>query len=92
MLVYLLDGGAGPVCVFTQAVVAFYDLNGVSGTEGHTALTVDTLALVADHDLPIRVIGVHAVGALGFADAAAGAPCVVSYHFKFRYDVVKSHQ
>ena len=92
LLVDLLHGGAAPVGILPQAVFVFYDLQCVGGTEGHAALAVDALALVADHDLPVGVVGVYAVGALRLADTAAGAARIVSHHVKFRYDVIQSHQ
>ena len=92
LLIDLVDGGAGPVGVLPQLVVVFHDLQGVSGAEGHAALAIDAFALVAEHETVLRIIGVDAVGALLFTDAAAGAARVIADHLKFRADVVDGHQ
>ena len=91
LLVYLADRVALPVFVLAQAAVGFYDLDRARRTERNAPLAVDAFGLVREHDLSLGVVGVDAVRALLFADAAARAPLVAPDDLKRRVDVFDSH-
>ena len=85
------DRVALPVLVFAQTAVGFYDLDRARRAERNAALTVYAFGFVREHDLSLGVVGVDAVGALLFADAAARAPLVAPDDLKRRVDVFDSH-
>ena len=91
LLIDFADRVALPVLVFAQTAVGFYDLDRARRAERNAALTVYAFGFVREHDLSLGVVGVDAVGALLFADAAARAPLVAPDDLKRRVDVFDSH-
>ena len=91
LLIDFADRVALPVLVFAQTAVGFYDLDRARRAERNAALTVHAFGFVCEHDLSLGVVGVDAVGALFFADAAARAPLVAPDDLKRRVDVFDSH-
>ena len=93
LLVDLPDGVAFPVGVLPQTAVGFDDLQRPGGTEENAPLAVDALALVAEHQFPLRVIGMNLVGALPGADLTADTAGIIPHHLKLRIEIVDSrHQ
>lgn len=73
-----------PVGVFAERAVAFNDLQRSRGAEGHTALAVHALALVAHHDAALFIIIMHFVCALPLTYAAGDTAAVIADNLKFR--------
>ena len=92
LLVYLIYRIVLPIRVFTQRTVAPDYFQRPCGAKRHTALTVYTFCLIAYHYAAFRVIAVHLVRTLSFANSAAYTARVVAHNFKFRINKSNSHQ
>ena len=92
LFVNLLNGLVAPVGICPERTGVFDNFQRPGGTQGHTALTVDAFALIAAHELSLRVKGMHLVGALPLTNPAGNAAVFISDHIKFRVNKLHTHQ
>ena len=91
LTINLLDGTLFPVVIFFELVVGFDNFKGACQAHTHTALAVHTAGFVCLHDIQLRVVAVHIVGALPFTDTAFDAAVWISDNFILRINIIDSH-
>ena len=82
----------GVVDVILERVVGLDDFQRAGRAERHAALAVDARAFVGNHQPQFRVVLMHLVGALAFADAAGDAAVLVAHHLIRGIEKIHSHQ
>ena len=91
LLIKLLDGFVAPVCIFPECAVIFHDFQRTGRTQRNTALAVNALGLIAEHQPPLRIKGMYLIGTLPLANTAGNASTVVSDDLKFRVNEFHAH-
>ena len=82
----------GVVHIILECVIGLDDFQRAGRAERHAALAVDARAFVGNHQPQFRVVLMHLVGALAFADAAGDAAVLVAHHFIRGIEKIHSHQ